>query len=391
MSQKFVELIERLGDQQKQYHEINKGNTDELFDRVESLESKGATRGGHTLSAEQREERQEFSAFVRGKTQAKEFQISHKAVSIGSDAAGGHAVAEDLSRRVLRILKDQSPIRQICRVETTDRLSDFHVLVAGREGASGWSAEGGTRSETATPVFSKVSPTSGELYSVHKASNWSLTDMFFDVEAWLLQDIAIEHARQENVAFISGDGSSKPTGFVTTSTPVTTGDDDSPARAFGVLQYVASGAAGAFVNDRLGSPPGNPADVLLDLMHTLRSGYRTGAVWVMSSATLSVVQKFKDGDGNYLLRQPNAAGMPSSLFGHNVIVADDMAVIAANSFSIAFGNFDRGYIVADDAAGLQIIRDPYTSKGDTLFYVSRRIGGDVTDDHSIKLLKFAAS
>ncbi len=87
-----------------------------------------------------------------------------------------------------------------------------------------------------------------------------LDDVFFDVDTWLAGEIATEFARAEGVAFISGDGTNKPTGILTGS-PVSTGD---ATRAFGVLQYLPTGVSGAF-------PTTNPADVLLALVFSVKA------------------------------------------------------------------------------------------------------------------------
>ena len=44
-----------------------------------------------------------------------------------------------------------------------------------------------------------------------------------------------------------------------------------------------------------------------------------------------------------------------------VVEAEDMPDIAANSLSIAFGDFRRGYLVMD-RAGVRVLRDPYSAK-----------------------------
>ncbi len=65
-----------------------------------------------------------------------------------------------------------------------------------------------------------------------------------------------------------------------------------------------------------------------------------------------------------------------------------MPDVAANSLSIAFGNFKQGYTIAERAA-TTILRDPYTHKPYVHFYATKRIGGQVTNSEAIKLLKFA--
>ena len=68
---------------------------------------------------------------------------------------------------------------------------------------------------------------------------------------------------------------------------------------------------------------------------------------------------------------------------------EDMPDIGANSLSVAFGDFRRGYLVVD-RAGIRVLRDPYSAKPYVLFYTTKRVGGGVQDFEAIKLLKFAA-
>jgi HK97 family phage major capsid protein len=81
--------------------------------------------------------------------------------------------------------------------------------------------------------------------------------------------------------------------------------------------------------------------------------------------------------------------MPS-LMGYGVVECEDMPDIAANSLSIAFGDFSRGYLVVD-RAGIRVLRDPFSAKPYVLFYTTKRVGGGVQDFDAIKLMKFSVS
>ena len=63
---------------------------------------------------------------------------------------------------------------------------------------------------------------------------------------------------------------------------------------------------------------------------------------------------------------------------------------AANSAAIAFGDFQRGYLVVD-RAGVRVLRDPYSAKPYVLFYTTKRVGGGVQDFDAIKLVKFGTA
>lgn len=302
--------------------------------------------------------------------------VELKALAGTSDAAGGYAVPEEIDAAIDRTLAAISPIRAIANVVKVGS-SGYRRLIATGATPSGWAAEDAARAETDTPVFAEVAPPFGDLYANPAATQAMLDDAAFDVEGWLAGEIATEFARAEGAAFVSGNGTNKPKGFLAGPTAAT-GDG---VRAFGTLQFVTSGAAGAF-------PAANPQDKLIDLVQALRTPYRQGAVFVMNSATAARIRKFKTTDGAFLWQPGLQAGQPDTLLGYPVVEAEDMPDIAADSLSIAFGNFRAGYLIAERRE-TQILRDPYTHKPFVHFYATKRIGGQVANSEAIKLMKFS--
>jgi len=320
----------------------------------------------------------EASPFVeRYLRKGLEAGVEMKAFSGTTDAAGGYAVPEELDARIDKTLTAISPIRGIANVVKVGS-AGYRKLVTTGGTPSGWVAETAARPETSTPDFMEVAPPFGELYANPAASQAMLDDAAFDVEAWLASEIATEFARAEGAAFVSGNGTNRPKGFLAHPN-ATTADG---ARAFGTLQYLATGVAGGF-------PASNPQDKLIDLVQSLRSPYRQGAVFVMNSATASAIRKFKTDDGAFLWQAGLVAGQPDSLLGYPVVEAEDMPDLAANALSIAFGNFRAGYLIAERSE-TQILRDPFTNKPFVHFYATKRVGGQVMNSEAIKLLKFAA-
>jgi HK97 family phage major capsid protein len=95
--------------------------------------------------------------------------------------------------------------------------------------------------------------------------------------------------------------------------------------------------------------------------------------------------------GSYYLWQPDPlVGFGGRLLGSPVEIDDNMPAIASNSYSVAFGNFMRGYMIVD-RTGTTLIRDNITAKGTTKFNFRRRFGGGVYNFEAIKLMKFATS
>lgn len=304
--------------------------------------------------------------------------VELKSFTGASGGAGGYALPREIDQQIEVALKAISPIRAIANVVRTGT-AGYRKLVTTGGTVSGWASETGARPDTATPVFQEIAPPSGELYANPSASQAMLDDAQFDVEGWLAGEIAQEFARAEGAAFMGGNGTNRPKGFLTYAT---TNETDA-VRAFGTLQYVASGQAGGF-------PAASPQDRLIDLVQALRPPYRQGVAFVMNSATLARIRKFKTSDGAFLWQPSMIAGQPATLLGYPVIEAEDMPDVAADSLSIAFGNFAHGYVIAERNE-TSILRDPFTNKPFVQFYAVKRIGGAVTNSEAIKLMKFAAS
>ncbi len=325
-------------------------------------------------------ERQQKAATAAKQLEAKsrdgrETRATQAVTSTGS--AGGFALPEIIERQIARLSVDISPIRQISTVRTVgspDYKELFDVNGAGFE----WLGETDTRNQTNTPDLAEVAPTFGMASAKPQASEESLDDLFFDVESWLVSSAAEAIAQGEGVAFISGNGTKKPTGFLAGPTPVTTADS---ARAFGTLQYIASGQAAALPTS---------ADIFYDLVYSLRARYRNNAQWVTSKLVLAALRKYKDTTNQYLWQPALTAGQPATFMGYGITEAEDMPAVGASAFSLAFGDFKEGYLIAD-RVGMRITRDEITTPGFVKFYVRKRVGGKLRNTQAIKLLKIAAA
>ena len=313
-----------------------------------------------------------FEGFLRSGS-----SVELKAFTGVTDDSGGYAIPREIDRAIDATLKSISPIRSVANVVQVGT-AGYRKLVTTGGTPSGWAAETDARGTTATPVYAEIAPPMGELFANPSASQAMLDDAAFDVETWLADEIAMEFAKAEGSAFVNGSGTNRPKGFLQAPT-ATTAD---ATRAFGTLQYLASGAAGDFA--------ANPQDRLIDLVQSLRAPYRQGAVFVMNAATLARIRKFKTTDGQFLWTPSLTPGTPATLLGYAVLEAEDMPDIAANALSIAFGNFKLGYIIAERSE-TQILRDPYSNKPFVNFYATKRIGGCVSNSEAIKLLKFSVS
>ncbi len=315
-----------------------------------------------------------FDGYVRKGETANLTKLEQKALSVGSDPDGGYLVPKETERAVNTALKTVSPIRSIAGIRQVSG-SVYKVPFATTGAATGWVGETAVRPQTNTPTLAELSFPTMELYAMPAATQAILDDSAVDIDAWLAEEVRVAFAQQEGTAFVTGDGVNKPKGFLTYPTVA------NASWTWGNVGFVTTGAAGAF-------PAANQADKLIDLVYAVKGTYRANGTFVMNRATLGAVRKMKDADGSYIWQPSGDAAQPSRLIGYPVVEAEDMPSIAADSLSIAFGDFASGYLIID-RVGIRVLRDPYSSKPYVLFYTTKRVGGGIRDFDAIKLLKFA--
>ena len=80
-------------------------------------------------------------------------------------------------------------------------------------------------------------------------------------------------------------------------------------------------------------------------------------------------------------------GEAQTIFGYPVTELEDMPDIGTGNAAIAFGDFRRGYLIAD-RQGARVLRDPYSAKPYVLFYTTKRVGGGVQNFDAIKVMVF---
>lgn len=322
------------------------------------------------------EHKQAFNNYMRGGNEDGLRRHEQKALSYGSDADGGYLVPDETATEIGRRLALGSPIRAIAGVQVVSS-SVYKKPFAVTGPATGWASETELRTETASPTLSELQFPTMELYAMPAATSQLLDDAAVDIDAWIASEVEQAFAEQESAAFINGDGVNKLRGFLTHTTV------DESNWSWGNLGTISTGNDGAFAD-------ADASDTLVDTIYSLKAGHRQNANWVMNRKTQAEVRKLKDADGNYLWQAPSVAGQAASLMGFGVVEAEDMPDMASESLSMAFGDFNRGYLIVD-RTGVRVLRDPYSAKPYVLFYTTKRVGGGIQDFDAIKLVKFGAN
>jgi len=304
-------------------------------------------------------------------------ELQQKAMNSTSDPDGGYLVLPELDRQIDRVVGTISAMNRLASTATIGT-NQWQKVMKTSGMAMRRIADGSAGGETTEPQYAKV------LIDVHTAEvepwvyNETLEDATINLSADLAEEAAIGFAEGAGAEFITGNGVGKARG-ITAYTNVA-----NASYTWGKVGYIVSGKSAAFASVA-------PADKLINLQHGLKAQYRPGAVWMTNDTTLGVMRQMKDGSGSFYLWQPDPTGSFGGRFlGSPVEIDDNFAALAANSYSLAYGNMARAYKIVN-RAGTTLIRDNITTKGNTKFNFRRRFGGGIYNFEAIKLMKFATS
>lgn len=296
------------------------------------------------------------------------------AMSIGSDPDGGYLAPVEWDRTITDDLREESPIRANSEVITITGQGFTKLYSTGAPG-SGWVGETAARPETTTPQLSPLSFNVGEIYANPAITQQALDDAAVDLENWLGNAVREEFSRQENIAFLSGNGTNKPNGLLT----YITGGANAATHPFGAIADVGFDVGGV------------DGDDLISFLYGFNSNQLTpNSKWFMNRATQGAIRTLKDSNGNYIWQPGLQPGQPASLLSYPIVDIPGMATPGAGNTIALFGDMKRTYLVVD-RVGIRVLRDPYTNKPYIHFYTTKRVGGGVQNPNYMKALTQAAA
>ena len=189
-----------------------------------------------------------------------------------------------------------------------------------------------------------------------------LYDAAFDLEAYFRSEFARRIGNKEEEAFLTGDGSGKPTGIFNTT-------------GGGQLGVTAASATAI------------TADELIDLFYSLNSAYRKNAVWLLNDSTMKNIRKLKDSNGQYLWQPALHEGGFDTLLGKRIYTSPHAPELAAGKKTVAFGDFNYYWI--GDRVGITFKRlnERFAETGQIGFIASKRLDGKLILPEAIKVLQ----
>jgi len=275
---------------------------------------------------------------------------------------GGDTVQTDIVSRVTEKLKLFGGMRQVSEIiqtaqgnplsfPTSDGTSETGELVAENAAATAADPSFGTTPLNVYKFSSKVVAVPWEL----------LQDSSVNIEDFVANRLGTRLGRIQNTKFTKGSGTNEPTGIITASSAGKTG---------------LTGQTATVIYDDL-----------VDLVHSVDPAYRAGGKcrFMFHDNTLAVIRKLKDSQGRPIFipgyyDNGIAAGVADTLLGYQYQINQDIATMAANAKSIAFGDFS--YYKIRDVMALTLFRftdSVYASQGQVGFLAWMRSGGNLVD------------
>lgn len=349
---------------------------DELSIKVAGIQLNGSGSNA-SMTPEQKAHAKAFNRYFRKGVEDNLRDLEVKATATSSsDPDGGFTVPIEIDYQITRILQKVSAMRSIATVMTISA-AEYKALMSQGGASGGWVGQQSGRPQTNNPQLTQETFKAHEEYAQPAASQTLLDDSAVDIGQWLADEVSITFNEQEGLAFITGDGVAQPFGILSYGMANDTGN----GVAWGKVGFVKTGAAGDF--------GANPFDNLFDLQSMLKTGYQSNASWLMNRFVQAEIRKVKDSQGRYIWEPATAAGAPATISGKPIATDDNMPSAGANNFFLGYGDFKRAYLIVD-RIGTRVLRDPFTSKPNVLFYTTKRVGGGIKNYEAIKLLKCSA-
>ena len=161
---------------------------------------------------------------------------------------------------------------------------------------------------------------------------------------------------------LSGDGSHKPIGLL-------------------------HATLGAQVGVTTASSTAITADELIDLQHSLKSGYRRKASFIMNDAAIKAIRKLKDGQGQYLWQPSVREGVPDMILNTKVYMSNYMPLVEAGNKVILYGDYSYYWLADRTGRTLQRLNELYTMTDQVGFKLTERLDGRLILPEAVKVMQ----
>ena len=283
-------------------------------------------------------------------------------LQIGTDTEGGYLVPDEFEHTLVQGLEEENVLRSLCTVIQTSS-GDRKIPIVTAHGTASWVDEEDPI-PTSDETFGQISIGAHKVATMIKVSDELLQDSVFNLESYIAAEFARRIGAAEEEAFITGNGTGKPTGLLH-----------------------ATNGAGTGVTTAGNTPT---ADEIFDLVHSIKSVYRRKAVFLLNDSTLKAIRKLKDGQGQYLWQPGLKEGQPDMLLNYRIATSPFMQEIAAGNKVILFGDFKSYWIADRQGRSFQRLNELYAATGQVGFRATQRVDGRLVLAEAMKCLAVKA-
>ncbi|WP_179891891.1 phage major capsid protein [Streptomyces sp. sk226] len=280
---------------------------------------------------------------IRGFDVARPAGLSFRDLTKGSATAGGNTVPTTFYGQLMTHLIEVSGIMMAGPTVINTSSGESIEFPATTAYSTAAQVSEGNPIPESDPAFVKRALGAYKYGVLLQASSELLSDSQFGLESFLSEQAGRALGNAFGADAITGNGSNKPTGVLTSATTGKTG---------------GTGAAGAFT-----------ADDMIDLFYSVIGPYRNSSscAWLMRDATMASVRKLKDDQGQYLWQPSIQLGVPDTLLAKPVHTDPNMPAVGLGAKSVAFGDFSQYYVRM--AGGVRFERsDDYAFNADLVTY-----------------------
>ena len=304
---------------------------------------------------------------------AQELAMVHNAMSTTTGSEGGFTVPTEIATMVIDALKTFGGMRSVANIIRSSAGNDWQYPASDGTSETGEIVGQNAAATTGEITFTQVPLVTYKYSSKKIALPWELVqDSVIDIVAFVVNRLATRLGRITNTHFTVGTGSSQP---------------------FGIVARATSGKVGT-----TGQTTTVIYDDLVDLEHSVDPAYRGRAQYMMNDASVKVLRKIKDSQNRPIFVPGYEAGAvvnggaPDTLMGRNIIVNQDMAVMAANAKSIICGDFSL-YTIRDvmSAEVRRFDDSAFALNGQVGFCGWQRCGGNLLDTAGVKFYQNSAT
>ena len=286
--------------------------------------------------------------------------VDGKAMTEGTNTAGGYLVLPEILSELITVREQAAVLRPLFSAMNVNSSSIQLTSSTGAMTAQ-WVAETVGKPE-GNMTFGQLTASVFTAAGLGVISNQLLADASPSIDALVTADIAKRLATLEEVAFIDGDGSGKPTGILNTA------GVNSTSLTSTTIPDLLDAIVGA-ITDVQTNYQGNPSHIV---MHP-----RTWAR-IMKARESTSPSTYLIGAGSTAFgRRANDPLPAGELFGFPVVLTKNIPTTkgtGTNESRVIVGAFDQGLIL--DRQGITIDQSPhvYFSSNQTVFRVEERVG-----------------